>query len=78
MSNAVELSPDLLTALLLLEAITDVRTVKMLERGVPGPLALKEPSDFKEALPLKDVWRSAMPMSGAQCVMMDGIPPMPK
>ena len=34
--------------------------------------ALKEPSDSKEALPLKDVWRSATAMSGAQCVMISG------
>ena len=36
------------------------------------PLALKEPSDFKEAIPLVDVWRSATTMLGAQCVMTSG------
>jgi len=34
--------------------------------------ALKEPSDCKEALPLRDVWRSATGMSGAQCVTTSG------
>ncbi len=34
------------------------------------PLALKEISDFKEALPIVDVWKYATTMSGAQCVMM--------
>ena len=33
------------------------------------PVTLKEPSDFKEAMGPVDVWRSAMTMSGAQCVM---------
>jgi len=32
-------------------------------------LALKEPSDCKEAMPLKDVWRSVSEIFGAQCVM---------
>ena len=36
-------------------------------------LAPREPSDFKEALLLmKDVWKSATTMSGAQCVMICG------
>ena len=35
--------------------------------------ALKEPSDFKEALQLVDVWRSATTISGAQCVMISGV-----
>ena len=39
---------------------------------------LKELSDSKEALPLKDVWRSATTMSGAQCVMMPGAMLMPE
>ncbi len=34
--------------------------------------ALKEISDFKEALPLVDGWKSATTMSGAQCVMTSG------
>ena len=37
-------------------------------------LVIKEPSDFKEALSLmKDVWRFAITMSGAQCVMTHGM-----
>jgi hypothetical protein len=35
--------------------------------------APKEPSDFKEALAVEDVWRSVTTMSGAQCVMMHGV-----
>ena len=35
-------------------------------------LALKETSDFKEAVTLMDVWKSAMIMSGGQCVMTHG------
>ena len=35
-------------------------------------LAPKEPSDFKETMPLVDVWRSATTMSGRQCVMTYG------
>ena len=37
-------------------------------------LALKEPSDCKEALPLRDVWRSATAMSGGQCAITTLIP----
>ena len=33
---------------------------------------LKETSDFKEAIPLRDVWRSATMVPGAQCVMTCG------
>ena len=40
-------------------------------------LAPKEPLDFKEALPLVDVWRSATVMSGEQCVMTFGALLMP-
>ncbi len=36
-------------------------------------LAHKEPSDFKEALPLKDVWRFVTVMSGGQYVMTFGV-----
>ena len=47
--------------------------LKMLESGVLEHLfALKEPSDCKEALPIKDVWKSAITMSGAQSVMTFG------
>ena len=40
--------------------------------------APKEPSDCKEALPLRDVWRSATAMPGAQCAMTSGALLMPK
>ena len=70
-SSVVGLNPDWLIALQFLEAI-DVPIFKMLEWGVLEPVALKEPSDFKEALPLVGVWRSAATMLGAQYVMMDG------
>ena len=36
-------------------------------------VVLKMPSDCKEALPFKDVWRSATTISGAQCVMTYGM-----
>ena len=36
------------------------------------PAVFKEPSDFKEAPALKDEWRSAAAISGAQCVMIPG------
>ena len=35
--------------------------------------APRDLSDFKEALPQEDVWRSATTMSGAQCAMMPGV-----
>ena len=38
------------------------------------PLAPKELSDCKEAMPLWDVWRSATTMSGAQCAITTLIP----
>ncbi len=39
--------------------------------------ALMEPSGFKEAaVVLKDVWKSVLTMSGAQCVMIHGVPLM--
>jgi hypothetical protein len=41
------------------------------------PLALKETSDFKEAMPLWGVWRSAATMSGAHCVTTLGVKLMP-
>ena len=44
----------------------------MLEFLALGPRVFKGPSDFKEGLPLKDVWRSATTMSGALCVMTFG------
>jgi len=36
-------------------------------------LVPKEPSDFREALPVVDVLRSATTMCGAQCVMISGV-----
>ena len=38
------------------------------------PLAPKEPSDYKEAMPLRDVWRSATTISGGQCAITTLIP----
>ena len=53
-------------------------TLKMLQCSVLQPLALKEPSDCKEVLPLmRDVLTSATTISGGQCVMMDGTMEMP-
>ena len=72
MSNVMALSPDSLTVLLVHLDPTTVITVTMLELSVLEPPALKETSDFKEALPLVDVWRSATIISGAQCVMTCG------
>ena len=40
--------------------------------------ALKEPSDFKEELPLMGVWNFATLMFGAQCVMTSGVDQMLK
>ena len=39
---------------------------------------LKEPSDFKEAMPLLDEWKCATIISGAQCVMTLGMMKMHK
>ena len=72
MSSVVGLRPDSLTVLPIPLEPTTVSTVKMLESRVQELHVPREPSDFKEALPLKDVWRSAMPMSGEQCVMTSG------
>ena len=63
--------PDSLTALSQHLEPPTAHMLKMLERVVP--LATKEPSDSKEALPLVDVWRSAITMSGGQCVMTSGV-----
>ena len=41
-------------------------------------LALKEPSDFKGIMPLVDVWKSALTISGGQCVMEVGAMQMPE
>jgi hypothetical protein len=71
MSSVVELRPGSLTALIYHWGPTTVDILKMLESGVSEqPHALREPSDCKEALPPKGVWRSATIMSGAQCVMI--------
>ena len=53
--------------------ITTVCTQMMLESPALELLAFKEPSDFKEALPLKDVWRFVTAMSGALCATTSGI-----
>ena len=74
MSSVVGQRPDLLTVLLIQLELTTVPTLKMLESDVRVvPLVPREPSDFKEALPLEVVWRSAMPMSGEQYVMTHGV-----
>ena len=71
MSGVVELRPDSLPALVLVLESILAHTLKMLECCVsPAP---KDPSDFKEALPPLDVWRSATIIPGAQCVMTSGI-----
>ena len=68
-----------MTVLLSHWAPTTVDISKMLESGVVQfQLALKEPSDSKEAQPLLDVLRSVTTMSGAQCVMTCGVLLMPK
>ena len=72
MSSVVVLSPDSLTVLLVHLDPTTVITMMMLELSVLEPPALKETSDFKEAMPLVDVWRSVTTISGAQCVMTCG------
>lgn len=41
-------------------------------------LAMKETSDFKMAMPLKDVLKSAIIMPGVQYVMTSGTPLMPE
>ena len=71
MSSVVAPRPDSLTVLLMHLEVTTVPILKMLECGasLKPPPVLKEPSDFKEALPPVDAWRSATRMSGAQCVM---------
>ena len=50
-------------------------TLKMLESFVKLMSllsALKETSDFKEAVALMDVWKFASTMSGEQCVVTSG------
>ena len=71
MSSVVELRPDSLTVLHRHWVPTTVLTLKMLESDVLV-VVLKELSDFKEALLIEDVWRSATTTSGAQCVMIPG------
>jgi hypothetical protein len=71
-SNAVEMRPDSLTVLLMHSDFIIVDMMKMLGLGALLPLALKEPSDCKMA-GLKDVWRSATTMPGAQCVSTPGM-----
>ena len=68
-----ELNLGSLTALLCpLELIT-VATEKMLGSGARSPQSVvKGISDFKEAVTLMDVWKSAMIMSGERCVMTHG------
>ena len=74
MSSVVELKQDSLTVLISHWELITVAILKMLESDVWAlpPLVPREPSDFKEAPLLRDVWRSAMPMSGEQCVMISG------
>ena len=79
MSNVVEQRPDSLTVLLMHWDLTTVPTSKMLVSDVRGlPPVPKGPSDFKEAPPLRDVWRSATEMSGEQYVMTSGVLLMPE
>ena len=66
------LRPDSLTVLTLVLEFTTASILKMLESHVTLH-ALKETSDYKEALPTVDVWRSATITSGAQCVMIRGV-----
>jgi hypothetical protein len=70
MSSVMGLRHDLLTVLLIHWDYITAITLKMLE--LVAPLALKELSDFKEAMPQAGVWRSVIIMSGAQCVMTSG------
>jgi hypothetical protein len=78
-SNAVEMRPASLDVLLMHSDFIIVDMVKMLGLGALLPLVLKEPSDCKMAgLPLKDVWRSATTMPGAQCVNTPGMMKMPE
>ena len=70
MCFVLELRRGLTTALILVMEFTTVTILKMPELTVR---ALKEQSDFKEALPLVDVWRFGATAPGAQCVMIAGI-----
>ena len=79
MSGVLELRSDSSIVLLMHWVATTVDTLKMLESGALERLhALKEPSDFKGALPPMDVWKSATTMSGGRFVMICGVPVMPK
>ena len=78
MSSVVELKEDSLTVLLIHWEVTTVAILKMLESDVQEPHVPREPSDFKEVPALRDVWRSATPMSGEQCVMTSGAVSMPE
>ena len=79
-SAVLEPRPDSLTVRPIHWVATTVFMLKMQESDVEEQLQLvpMEPSDFEEALLLKDVWRSALPLFGAQCVMILGIILMPK
>ena len=75
MSDVLEMRLYLPTALLVPLECTTARTLKMPEscvRAVPV-LAVRETSDFKEAMLRVDVWKSATTISGAQCAMTPGI-----
>ena len=67
------LRPDSLTVLTLVLESTTASIVKMLESHVELHALKKEASDYKEALPTVDVWRSATITSGAQCVTIRGV-----
>ena len=71
MFNVMGMRPDSLTALFQHLEPPTAHMLKMLESIVP--LAPKEPSNFKEAMPLVDVWKSATTISGGQCVMTSGV-----
>ena len=71
MSSVLELRQDLLTVIPIHWECTTVIIMKMLVWCVK--CVHKEPFDFKEAIPLVDVWRSATTTSGAQSVMTSGV-----
>ena len=69
MSFVVELRPASLPVDPIHSEVTIVNMQMMLEYPALALAVLKEPSDCKEALPLLDVWKSAITTSGVQCAM---------
>ena len=78
MCSAVVASLSCLTVVLIHWEATTVIILMTPVCSALGVLAPMVTSDFKAAMPLVDVWRSASTTSGAQCAMTSGVLQMHK